>query len=278
MLIPDLLNFLFDQADYSTLVGLSSLQRRKTAYANKYSLLRYRRISNNVVKFICKDGNLKALKHIIGCYPEFCPKSYLDLGSISISTSIYYGNLGMVRYLLSIGWKINYDIFALDYGALHGHLDIVRYLISIGLGAMSNKALLVNARDGRTDIIKCLVEANVYHWLQGYACGALKESAKYGQLETVKYLVGFGAYCGLDADGERSLALAACNGHLNVVKHLISVGANVNAENDLALQWSAKYGQWEIVRYLISVGANIHVNNDELLQNPFVVENLGHLF
>jgi len=278
MLIPDLLNFLFDQADYSTLTILSSLHRRRTTYANKYSLLRYRRASSDVAGFICKDGNLKALKHIIGCYPEFCSANNSDLNPISMRESIYHGNLESIRYLLSIGWDINNELFALDHGAIGGHLDIVRYLISIGSRAMCYDALFVSVKKGRTDIVKCLVEANVYYWLQGHVLLALRESARHGQLETVKYLVGSDVYCGLDADDERPLAYAAYHGHLNVVEYLVSVGANVNAWNDLALRWSADGGHLEVMQYLISVGANIHVDNDKLLQNPFVVENFGHLF
>jgi len=68
MLIPDLLNILFDQSDYKTIIMLSSLHKRKTTYACKYSLLsRYGQFDKNkdmiteyqkVVRHIVDELNL----------------------------------------------------------------------------------------------------------------------------------------------------------------------------------------------------------------------------
>jgi len=79
-------------------------------------------------------------------------------------------------------------------------------------------------------------------------------------LELIKELVNEGA--NVHANDDLALRWASLNGHLEIVQHLISVGANVHACNDLALQCAADNGHLEIVKYLISVGAKVHAGDD----------------
>jgi ankyrin repeat protein len=51
-----------------------------------------------------------------------------------------------------------------------------------------------------------------------------------------------------------------------VVRYLINQGANIHAQNNETLRWSAYYAHLEVVRYLINQGANIHANNNGALQ------------
>ena len=72
----------------------------------------------------------------------------------------------------------------------------------------------------------------------------LKERYSLGELETyhkfgIKY---------------PTLHHGAENGHLEVVKYLVENGADIHANNDHALRWSARFGHLEVVKYLIEKG------------------------
>jgi hypothetical protein len=83
-------------------------------------------------------------------------------------------------------------------------------------------------------------------------------------LEVVKYLIEHGA--NINADNDAALRFSAQNGHLEIVKYLIEHGANIHSVNDHALRFSAQKGHLEIVKYLIEHGANIHDKNDHALR------------
>lgn len=50
-----------------------------------------------------------------------------------------------------------------------------------------------------------------------------------------------------------------------MVEVLLKYGANVHAENDLALQKASENGHIEVVKVLLSYGANVRARNDEAL-------------
>ena len=87
------------------------------------------------------------------------------------------------------------------------------------------------------------------------------------KVETYKMLIERGA--DVHADNDFALRFSAKNGHLEVVKYLIKKGANIHADydyalrcsayNDYALKYSAENGYLEVVKYLIEKGANIDV-------------------
>jgi len=61
--------------------------------------------------------------------------------------------------------------------------------------------------------------------------------------------------------------ISACEiGDLPKVKSLIKKGANIHAENDAALCWSAENGHLEVVKFLVQNGANIHADSDYALR------------
>ena len=91
-----------------------------------------------------------------------------------------------------------------------------------------------------------------------------------GNLEDILSLVDGGC------DINKILFYVCHYGHLEVVKYLIEdYGANVRAENDLAVQWASGGGHLEVVKYLAEkCGANARAENDEAVQ--WASEN-GHL-
>ena len=72
--------------------------------------------------------------------------------------------------------------------------------------------------------------------------------SKLGNLPMVKALVENGA--DIHADDDDALQWSAYYGHLSVVKYLVENGADVNAGNGFALQYATYYGHSDIVEYL----------------------------
>jgi len=58
------------------------------------------------------------------------------------------------------------------------------------------------------------------------------------------------------------LACSAGYGKLDFVKYLLAAGADVHADNDLALRWASESGHTEIVKLLLAANANVHAEND----------------
>jgi len=62
-------------------------------------------------------------------------------------------------------------------------------------------------------------------------------------------------------------------GDLNGVKNLVSIGANIHADNEYALRWSAEDGHLDVVKYLLSIGADINIFDDFILR---CIDTNGH--
>ena len=54
--------------------------------------------------------------------------------------------------------------------------------------------------------------------------------------------------------------------NVDTFKYLIENDANIHADNDCALQWSAREGNLDVVQFLVENGADIHANNDSALR------------
>ena len=50
-----------------------------------------------------------------------------------------------------------------------------------------------------------------------------------------------------------ALRLASGKGKLEVVKYLVSKGADIHAENDMALRWASRMDRLDVVNYLKSL-------------------------
>jgi ankyrin repeat protein len=92
----------------------------------------------------------------------------------------------------------------------------------------------------------------------------LIDACRRRNLSAVKACVEQGA--DIHADDDVALRWAADNGHLEIVKYLIEQGANIHAMGDYALRYAAYEGRLEVVKYLIECGANIHVEKDFALR------------
>jgi ankyrin repeat protein len=88
----------------------------------------------------------------------------------------------------------------------------------------------------------------------------LRISANMGCVEIVEYLVENGA--DIHAENDVALRGAAFYGNLEVVKYLTEHGANIHVDNEYALRSSYWKLSLNVFKYLIEQGANIHVNNE----------------
>jgi hypothetical protein len=226
MLIPDLLNTLFDQSDFQTIVIIASLNKRKTNYANKYSLLQY---YNNAcvrtmiaiinafetLRFVCMAGQLKAFKHIIK-YNSGCGFHLNDV----FRPCAVNGQFEMVKYLTSY---TDIPYLTLRYCAMHGNLDMMKYLISIGadIHEQNDVVLREGARYGHLNVVKFIVNYGV----DDSACyDALRDAEGSGKVEIVKYLIEF--RLGFSDRWRWLLEHSIQREDINMVKYFVSIGVN----------------------------------------------------
>jgi len=160
MLIPDLFNFLIDQSDYVSLVMMCALNKRKTNYANKYSLAKYyhnvgKQFINGIynVQRLCYRGKLKIIKLLASNMSKYeldrCLVWTIEKLNMFNITAIYFNadlamhfddrrenninHMELVKYLVSIGVDIHYSFDSATWmSATINSLQLVKYFVSIG--------------------------------------------------------------------------------------------------------------------------------------------------
>jgi len=294
MLLPDLLNILFDQSDYHALVILASLKKRCTAYANKYSLLSSYNIFDSDIKNIknsCHGGYIKQIKQfidiidietdkgralrysVVGCHLN-AVKFLIEKGAnvhVLIDTplrkSASCGAIELVKYLVSVGADINArDGYPLACGASNGHISVVKYLVGVGANIHNNFAVGTSVRYGHIEVVKYFASMGVNIHEVPHVC---EVCALSGNIEMMKYLMIIGTPP-LDV----ALRIGAEYGHLDFVKYMVSIGANVRYSNGMPLRMCSKNGHLETVKYLVEVGADVHARDDIALRRA---AESGHL-
>ena len=69
----------------------------------------------------------------------------------------------------------------------------------------------------------------------------------------------------IHANNDLALIRAAMRGYTDIVQELVNRGANIHAQNDLALVYAAQFGRTATVRYLLDQGVNIHTRDGQAL-------------
>ena len=83
-------------------------------------------------------------------------------------------------------------------------------------------------------------------------------------IEVVKLLLAAGAE--VHAENDLALRYASAKGHTKVVKLLLDAGADVHAKNDEPLRSASLNGHTKIVKLLLAAGADVHADNDAALR------------
>jgi len=244
MLIPDLLNILFDQSDYLVLVGLASLNKRKTRYATKYSVLvNYDIFDGTIIKNI-GSGGIKTIKTAINTIELKYVIEYMS--------SEHYSSVEIIKLLVHNG--INFFDLTGDVHicAINGYSDAIKFLASFEMIKHTGEILALAAHNGHLDIVKFLIS------IGADVCYSdnlpLLWSAISGYVDIAKFLVGHGADM---FSNNYMLAYCAEHGHLEMVEYLVNEGVDAHAYNDAALRWSAEKNKLHVVKYLIGKGASI---------------------
>lgn len=158
------------------------------------------------------------------------------------------GDFDKVRNYISQGA----DIHAMGDNALrvaseNGHLNIVKFLIKSGadVNARSGYPLSRAAGNGHLHVAQILIDHGAdVRANNDYALG---RTIVNGRMDAYCFLVSHGA---VNDVIDWSLQVAAGNGNLQMAKLFIDLGANIHADNDLALQCAIKNGHSEMVQYL----------------------------
>ncbi|CAI8021204.1 Putative ankyrin repeat protein MM_0045, partial [Geodia barretti] len=172
---------------------------------------------------------------------------------------------GIVVYLVGL---MEYLRDELRSGSRRGYLEKVMSLIDAGVNVNvfdlyghGESALIVAAREGRTEVVSLLLEAGANTDLQdikyGLGYSALMMAAREGRTEVVSLLLETGANTDLqNMYGDSALMMAARMGRTAVVSLLIEVGANADLQNkygDSALTIAVRGGWTEVVSLLVSL-------------------------
>ncbi|CAI8021199.1 Ankyrin repeat and KH domain-containing protein 1, partial [Geodia barretti] len=177
---------------------------------------------------------------------------------------------GIVVYLVGL---MEYLRDELRSGSRRGYLEKVMSLIDAGVNVNvfdlyghGESALIVAAREGRTEVVSLLLETGANTDLQNmYGDSALMMAARMGRTAVVSLLIEVGANADLqNKNGDSALMLAVKWGRTEVVSLLIEVGANAylqNKDGDSALMLAVKWGRTEVVSLLLEVGANADLQN-----------------
>ena len=141
---------------------------------------------------------------------------------------------------------------------VRGHLQNVRQLYRYG--ARREDCFIIAAREGHMHLLQFFLNAGFNVHAKNEL--ALRVAARGGHLQVVEFLLRHGA--NLHAEGELAFRWAAMNGHLHVVQHLHQCGAqNIG----LALRWAAANGHLHIIVYLHQFGgADLNAENNVALR------------
>lgn len=138
-----------------------------------------------------------------------------------------------------------------------GHLSIVNLLLKYRPDIIHNLdsayVFLTTCSKGYLEIVKIIVENGVDIHLDDDE--ALVRASTHGHTDIVKYLL----ENNVSNKRNKSLIYASDNGHVEVVKLLIEYGADIHAENDMALRWAFKEDRYAVIEFLLERGADISV-------------------
>lgn len=138
---------------------------------------------------------------------------------------------------------------ALRMAAENGYLDIVKFLIEKGanVNARAGYPLSRAAGNGHLDVAKLLIDHGAdVRANNDYALG---KTIVNDRLDAYCFLVNHGA---VNDAIDWSLQVAAGNGNVQMAKLFIDLGANIHANNDLALQYAIENGHSDMVQYIIN--------------------------
>ncbi|XP_021933678.1 histone-lysine N-methyltransferase EHMT2 isoform X2 [Zootermopsis nevadensis] len=212
------------------------------------------------------------------------PSTGLDKDKYSMK-SLYQaaksGNAEKLIHILGSGLNPNHLFRECSMGtALHaacsgGHLSVVHILLQAGahldvLDRDQNTPLMLAAVSNHNDLVKYLVKAGANVILKGGdGMTALHLAAKAGNIETCQFLLAVAntprSFIDIvDDGGWTPLVWAAEHCHVDVTRYLLQNRADPlirDAEQNIALHWSAFSGSVDISDMLLNYGSEVNSTN-----------------
>ncbi|AGF85728.1 repeat protein [Moumouvirus goulette] len=198
---------------------------------------------------------------------------------IILGKKYHLNDLSTWKYMVECGLDINWnENEPLKCAIYYGYLEIVKKLIKCednfsAYQKICGNSLVYAINGGYLDIVKRLTNTLSTYSDLSYA---LLHSSSSGNLEIVQFLIESGA--NIHANNDIALKTASLNGHLEIVQYLVSIGANINTSKNYAIRWAARRGHLQVVKYLLECGVDICANNNYTLRciidygHPKIVE------
>ncbi|XP_015108514.1 histone-lysine N-methyltransferase EHMT1 [Diachasma alloeum] len=200
---------------------------------------------------------------------------------MSLYQAVKNGDLEKLVNVLSCGYNANHTFrehsqrTGLHIAAERGHLGCVNILVQAGaqLDVMDKNQLtplMLAATEGKTEIVRYLVRVGADVTLKGEdGMTALHRAAKSGHLEACQIIL---SECkvpktlvdSVDDGGWTSLIWACEFCHIDVARFLIEKKCDPlirDAEQNIALHWSAFSGSSEITEMLLNEGCDVNAVN-----------------
>lgn len=155
--------------------------------------------------------------------------------------------------------------------------DLRRTLYTLKCGAdvhfECDRALLFSASNGNSKMVKLLLDNGAYATATYYCSelSILERAVRDGYIKIVKILLKHD----INIKKELALRYSAGDGRAAIVELLLKNGANVHADNDIALLCSVAGEHYEVTIALLKAGANVNSRNDTPLRSSVAKVNLA---
>jgi len=296
MLIFDLFNAVLDQSDHESMNILRMLNKRRTAYATKYSLLGYYDASVDFNDIFITD-KIKTIKRIVAILmvndESRCVVIGNSMGDVCandkrrkgtprhfinhmLSCCAGIGHLATVKFLIEMGASVNIlsvvtDNRTLDKTHDHlfnncvrlGHFDIVKYLMSFSMLITVDNVVCACMRTNQLTILKYYV-THCCNFQQDFMAkykyvfdDMVVDCAKYCDLKMLEYLKSIGA----NIKNNEAMMQSVFHHRLDSFRFFVENGADVHTNNDYLLRQCASRGFLKYTKYLVSIGSNVNASD-----------------
>ncbi len=184
----------------------------------------------------------------------------------TIENCVYWGRIEIFDYVFSRSQDTNIDKI-LDMACNSNKPEIIKYIINHDYQTCHADSFEYMCYTGDIDIVKKFIKngVDVRKHTEAFA-------RAYAHPDIVELLIEAGA--DVQANNNRALEQACAYGYMPTVKMLIHHGANFRFNNDSALRQAARYGKFDVVKYLVDLGCDIRIDNNFALSQAARYGNL----
>ena len=240
-----------------SLSGLKDVDREILKYIDDSELLKVCSVNKWFYNIVCDDNFLKRRlmkypnieksrqgenwKQFFSCFLYYNSEMKKKF-DFSYTSGHFKKQYALLQYRLKEEKKRKYFLRAIK------HFSLVKHFIEKGYLQMDD-ALEYACVRGKIETVKWLIDQGVNLQIKGPVC--LRLAGLNERLEIIDYLITRGLSLNDDL-----LKDAAIYDNLKTAKYLIEKGANIHANDDIALRMAVDYASIEMVELLLRAGAN----------------------